>query len=65
LFLFRGLYGTAIKAAAGIALLAAGLLIHSGAVLVVIGAVLIVWAGASGLSQLRSRGQDTSEDRSQ
>jgi hypothetical protein len=64
LFLFRGRFGTAVKAAVGIALLVAGLVIHGGAVLVAIGAVLIVWSGASGLMQLRSRSRDTGGDAS-
>jgi hypothetical protein len=62
LFLFRGRYGTAAKAAIGIALLVTGLVIHGGAILVAIGAVLVVWSGASGLTHLRSRRQDTSQD---
>jgi hypothetical protein len=62
LFLFRGRYSWAIKAALGIALLVTGLLIHSGALLLALGAVLIVWGGASGLQDLRSRRQTTHGD---
>jgi uncharacterized membrane protein (Fun14 family) len=62
LFLFRGRYGTAVKAAVGIALLVAGLVIHGGIVLVLIGAVLIVWSALSGLTQLRARRGDTGRD---
>jgi hypothetical protein len=62
LFLFRGRYSWAIKAALGIALLITGLLTHGGALLIALGAVLIVWGGASGLKDLRARRQKTDGD---
>jgi DNA-binding SARP family transcriptional activator len=59
LFFFRGRYGAAIRAAAGVVLLVVGLVIRSGAILVAIGAVLIVWGGIGAFSALRARRQNT------
>jgi len=59
LFFFRGRYGAAIRAAAGVVLLVVGLVIRSGAILVAVGAVLIVWGGIGAFSALRARRQTT------
>jgi hypothetical protein len=57
LFLYRGRYAPAVRAATGIVLLVIGLAIGRGTVLVLIGGVLVAWGAISGLSALRTRGQ--------
>ena len=53
-FLFRGRYGSLLRAAAGIAVIAFGV-IASTPLLVVLGGLLLAWAAVGGASQLAGR----------
>jgi uncharacterized membrane protein (Fun14 family) len=61
LFLFKGRYGLAAKAAVGVILLVVGAVATS-RVLLVIGAVLVAWAAISGLAALRDRNNERDVD---
>jgi|GEM_PF-3419613 len=57
LFLFRGKYGPAVRALAGLLLLVASVVAHGGAIMVAAGVALVGWGAIGALNDQRARRQ--------